>query len=29
MYFNGNIMTVGLYLVEVFYLRFGCKIVIS
>ena len=31
-YFNGNIMTVGLYLVEVFYLslkKYGCRIVLS
>ena len=28
-YFNGNCITVGLNLVEVFYLRYGCKIVIT
>ena len=31
-YFDGNIMTVGLYLVEVFYLslkKYGCRIVLS
>ena len=31
-YFNGNIMTVGLYLVEIFYLslkKYGCRIVLS
>ena len=28
-YFNGNIMNERLYLLKVFYLRYGCKIEIS